>query len=107
MAGRKIRDAAEAELCLAAAARSGLERRDWARAHGVDARSLNAWWLNLGGRRTRREEKPTRLRLVEMVPEGGSMAARYIVRVGRAEVECDGYFDEGVLQRLLAVVASC
>lgn len=106
MAGRKIRDAAEAEMCLAASARSGQGRAEWARAHGVDARSLNAWWLNLGGRRPRGEER-ARLRLVELVPEPVSPAGKFIVRVGRAEVEFDTHFDEGALRRLLAVVASC
>ena len=39
MPGRKIADEMDAHACLDAAARSGLPRTEWARAHGVDARS--------------------------------------------------------------------
>ncbi|MFT7520038.1 MAG: hypothetical protein ACI9MC_002182, partial [Kiritimatiellia bacterium] len=42
MAGRKIRDEQEARRCLTAAAQSSQKRADWAREHGIDARSLNA-----------------------------------------------------------------
>lgn len=39
---RKVRDAADAEACLAAAESSGMARAAWAHANGVNARSLNA-----------------------------------------------------------------
>ncbi len=68
MPGRKIADETDAHACLEAARRSGLPRAEWARTHGVDARSLNAWRLNLE-RRSAVEVEPTTLRLVELVGE--------------------------------------
>lgn len=47
MAGRKIEDEAEARSCLKAAVASGEGRAVWARRHGIDGRSLNAWRVNL------------------------------------------------------------
>lgn len=41
--GRKIEDEAEARRCPTAAKRKGLRVGDWARAHDIYARSLNAW----------------------------------------------------------------
>lgn len=51
---RKITDEREAQRCLAAAKAAGGTIKQWARAHGIDARSLNAWRMNLGrrGRKT-------------------------------------------------------
>ncbi len=42
MAGRKIRDAADARACMHTAQTSGLTRTEWAREQGIDERSLNA-----------------------------------------------------------------
>jgi hypothetical protein len=39
----KIRDTNHARACLAAAESSSLTWVEWARAHAIDARSLNAW----------------------------------------------------------------
>lgn len=103
MAGRKIRDAAEARACLAEVARSGMARAAWARVHGYDARSLNAWRLNLGDRRPRRET----LRMVELTLEAPASRSRYVVHLGDVAVEVDDDFDEGTLRRLLHVVAAC
>ena len=50
MAGRKIRDEADAHRCLRAAGSAGGSDVEWANAHGVDARSLQAWRMNLGRR---------------------------------------------------------
>ena len=47
---RKIRDEADAVACIAAARRAGRETSEWAREHGVDGRSLNAWEANIGRR---------------------------------------------------------
>ena len=106
MAGRRIRDRADARACLVAVATSGLTRRDWAVANGVDARSLNMWRVIL--ERQRRTDVRGGLRLVELVAEEPpAPLARYVVRVGTAEVEVDGGFDERTLRRLLRVVASC
>ena len=103
MKARKIRDEAEARRCLAEAAASGRPRAEWARAHGVDARSLNAWRLNLG-----RPDRQPPLRLVELVatqpaPEA---AAAYRIRCGVFEVDASLDFDEASLGRLLRVVAA-
>lgn len=95
-AGRKIRDEREARRSLAAAKRSGLSRRDWARARGIDGRSLRAWEMNLRRRETHRE--PQRARevaaprgLVELVPIAARVAgggdARYVLDVAGARLE--------------------
>lgn len=104
---RKIRDAEEARACLATVEARGEPRAAWARANGIDARSLNAWRLNLE-RNTRRTGE---LRLVELVPTSPpaqpSSPARYQVHVGGFTVEVDDRFDDGVLARLLGVVTGC
>jgi hypothetical protein len=103
MSRRKVRDAREAETCLAAAAASGLSRARWAEANGVDARSLNAWRLNLG-----RGGRDTEVRFVEMVArERIERSALYVVRCGDLGIEVDELFDDDVLRRLIGVVASC
>lgn len=105
MPDRKLLDADDARRCLDLAARSGLTRAEWARAHGVDARSLNAWRLNLN----RPARSAGQVRLVEWVSESppAPEPARYVVRCGALAVEVDDRFDVAVLRRLLAVVASC
>lgn len=106
MAGRKVRDAAEAQSCLAELGDvDGRTRASWARARGIDPRSLHAWWLNLGGRR--RREQASSLRLVELVVEAPSSSPRYVVRFGDAAIEVDEHFDDATLRRLLRVVATC
>lgn len=109
MPGRKITDETDAHTCLEAAARSGLPRAQWAHAHGVDARSLNAWRVNLG-RRQQRADEPPALRLVELVtgPEPIPATGSGIrVRVGALVVELDRGFDAATLDRLLDLVAPC
>ena len=54
MRSRKNADETDAHACLDAAARSRRARTEWARAHGVDARSLKAWRSN----HDRREPPP-------------------------------------------------
>ena len=103
MAGRKIRDEREARACLEAVDQSGMERAHWARANGIDGRSLNAWRLNL--ERTPRP-RPSELRLVELVAED-SVDAGFRVECGPFVVEVPPGFDEGALARLLGVVATC
>ena len=107
MSRRKLRDATDARRCLEDAATSGLTRAEWARANGIDGRSLNAWHLNLNRTRYRQEQH---LRLVELVPAErvAEEPVRYTVRCGgELAVEVDHRFDEDVLRRLLRVVASC
>lgn len=105
MVARKIRDADDARSCLAAAEASGLSRVEWARAHAIDARSLNAWRLNLA----RRDEPRGELRLVELVPAQPARRepVQYRVRCGEFVVEVDDRFDDDVLGQLLTVVATC
>lgn len=104
---RKIESAEDARLCLDAAKESGLPRAEWARAHGVDARSLNAWRLNL----ERADAAAAPLRLLELVmPETADSqppSTEYRVRCGAFTVEVEESFDDDVLARLLRVVATC
>ena len=65
MAGRKVEGRAHAQACLDAVAASGLSRRDWAVAHGIDGRSLHVWQRILT-RKSPVESVP--LRFVEIVP---------------------------------------
>lgn len=102
MAGRKIRDEADAVQCLDAQCASGLALAEWAMRHGIDGRSLNSWRMNLSRRGTARRAP----RLVELVASGGP-TARYTVRCGRLAVEVGDDFDQETLFRLLQVVASC
>lgn len=107
MAGRKIRDEDDARACLEAAARAGVSRRDWARAHGVDGRSLHCWYLSLRGPKGRLRPQP--VRLVELVPEVQSEGGGggFLVRTGDVEIELGADFDEAALGRLLRVVRAC
>lgn len=105
--GRKITDQREAEACLAAAEASGLGRAAWAHRQGIDARSLNAWRLNLERGRTKVTSGVPELRVLELVPSSVVSATRYEVRCGPFVVEVGDDFDERVLSRLLAVVAGC
>jgi len=98
-ARRKIRDEADARACWAAACSAGLDAGAWARAHGVDGRSLHTWRMNLGldartrrSRRSRIKASPERKQLVELVPTPSAPRGRYVVRVGAAEVELDDAF---------------
>jgi hypothetical protein len=113
MVGRKVRDAAEAGALLAAVTSSGMRRAEWAHRNGIDARSLNAWRLILGrGRGPRTRTVKPGLRLAELVPTTRSPRQRllpdtYTVRCGPFAVEVGADFNEGVLGRLLRVVAAC
>lgn len=111
MEARKIRSEADARRGLAAVEASGCPRVDWAREHGIDARSLHAWHVNLArGRRDkgpRRPIAPTQgLRLVELVANNQSVAAAYRIRCGVFEIEVVGDIEEERLGRLLRVMAS-
>jgi hypothetical protein len=100
---RKIRDAEEARRCLDEVADSQLERAEWARRNGVNARSLNAWRLIL----QREEARQVPARWVELMAAQPAPTARYVVRVGDLAVEVGDDFQDHTLRRLLAVVASC
>jgi hypothetical protein len=101
MAGRKVRTAAEAAALLEEANANGVERAAWARRHGIDGRSLNAWRVNLA----RRRPEP-RLELVELVPRGRESAS-LVVRCGPFSVEVGDGFDDEALRRVLRVMAAC
>ncbi len=105
--GRKIRDADEARHALDAIARSGADRVAWARANNIDARSLNAWRVNLsrGGSRSP-------LRLVELVADKPGTTpsenhAPCTVRFGGFAVEVDSSIDDALLVRVLRAVRAC
>lgn len=106
MEPRKIRGVADARACLAAVEASGQSRVAWAKAHGVNPRSLNAWRLNLS--RAQRGRTTPVIRLVELVPATPSTPTVYRVRCGAFEVEVDGVIEADRLGQLLRVmVAAC
>ena len=119
LVGRKIEDEAEAVRCLRAAERKGMSVGDWARAHGVDGRSLHAWQINIARRgapapvrRCKRLPKvsSTAHPLVELVPAATSAVpgpGRYAVVVGSARVEFGDDVSVATLRRVLEVLRSC
>jgi len=102
MARRKIASEAEARRCLAAVASSTLTVADWARAEGIDGRSLNMWRLNLA----RKTDEVLVPRLVELV-SSALRATGYVVRCGPFAVDLGDDFDQDTLLRILEVVAAC
>jgi hypothetical protein len=100
---RKVRDAEEAAALLDAAEASGMRRADWARRHGIDARSLHAWHLNLG----RPQPATGPVRLVELVGPTVASGAPLLVRCGPFSVEIGPDVDEEVLRCVLRGMASC
>lgn len=104
---RKVRDTADARRLLDDLRLSKLSLADFAERRGVDGRSLNMYRLNLESAGRTRDA----VRLVELVPTAAPTASwrpvRYVVRCGEFAVEVDAEFDEDVLRRLIAVVASC
>ena len=108
MAGRKVTNEVEARHLLEEAARHGVDRVAWARSRGIDARSLNAWRLNLERRADGVEPRP--LRLVELVAQTGRGPQRHLYRVHvddlMIEVPLD--FDPAALTELVrAIRAAC
>jgi len=102
---RKIEDEREARACLKAAKSSGVPLKVWARARGIDGRSLNAWRINLGRTETHTRSRP---RLVELVPAPAtSSACRYVVRVADATIEVGDDFLEETLLRLVRALRAC
>jgi hypothetical protein len=103
MAGRKIRDEADARRCMAAAAGIGSSDLDWAHAHGVDARSLRARRLNIGRRRAERG-----LRLVELVASSAApSSARFALAMGELRVEFDDGCTVETLFKIVRVLRAC
>lgn len=118
---KKIESEHEARRCLAAVELAGGDIGQWARAHGIDGRSLRAWRLNLGRRgtsasrrRRTRAAQDTRTRgLVELVPTAlaravpASRASPYVLDVDGARVEFGDDFSESTLRRIIGVLRSC
>ena len=117
--GRKIEDEREAARCLRAAKRKGMSAGAWARAHGVDGRSLHAWQMNIARRgttapvrrrKTLQKARSTTHALVELVPAVSSAVSgpgRYTVVVGSARVEFGDDVSVATLRRVLEVLRSC
>jgi transposase-like protein len=115
---RKIEDEAEALRCLREAKRSGRALGQWARAHGIDGRSLHAWSVNLARRGTTavpRRRKPKSSRpgraLVELVPTSSSgkpaTPGRYVLEVAGARLEFDDHCSVATLRRVLEALRPC
>jgi hypothetical protein len=117
--GRKIEDEREAVRCLRKAERRGLSAGDWARAHGVDGRSLHAWQMNLARRGTKSPRKrrkasskatPAAHALVELVPSATTTSqqlSRYAVVVDGARVEFGEDISVATLRRVLEALRPC
>jgi hypothetical protein len=114
---RKIEDEREAVRCLRAAEQAGLSAGDWARANGVDGRSLHAWEMNLARRGTstpmkRRKKKsaPATHELIELVPAAAPIAVvpgRYALVIDGARVEFGDDVSVVTLRRVLEALRSC
>ncbi len=104
MERRKIAGEAEARRALAAVGRSGKRLGEWARAHGIDGRSLHAWDMALA----RRGTKTGRTKLVELVPAATVAGrARYVIRIGEVSLEFGDEAHEETLRRVVGALRSC
>jgi len=117
VAGRKVVDEAEARAILTRIARSRSDVRTWARANGLDGRSLNAW-RNIVARKNRtpapakprRRRREKSIQLVELVPREVVVSptlARYAMRIGDAVVEFGDDARADTLRRVLEALRSC
>lgn len=108
MQRRKIRDEQDALECLRAAKESGMERRTWAQGHGIDARSLHAWWVAFERRKKRQQNlAQSSVRFVEVVATPVLSRASYRIHVDEMMVEVGDDFQDATLRRLLSVMQSC
>ena len=107
MAGRRIFNEQDARRCLAAVRSSRDTLAEWARAHGIDGRSLNLWRVNLESRGVSRA-RSVAPKLVELVPAPSATArSPYVLHVRGVEVEVGHDFDEPSLRRLVGLLKSC
>lgn len=117
---RKIENEVEARRCLLAAKRRGLSAGEWARGHGIDGRSLNAWRVNIERRGDTRGSRKRKLAgkapvakraLVEIVPAPRALnvagGGRYVLEVAGARVEFGDDVSVVTLRRVLEAVRSC
>ena len=113
---RKIDDETEAGRCLRAAKLAGRSAGEWARAHGIDGRSLNAWKVNLARRGTTAAPRPSKPKaprpahaLIELVPRDSidrlAAGGRYVLEVAGARVEFDDHCSVTTLRRVLEALA--
>lgn len=100
MQRRKIKNRRDAESCLNAAGVSAQTPTQWARANGVDGRSLHCWRMAIDG-----NHPPAPLRVLELVAAPSSRVS-CTVRCGAFEVDAPQDFDDALLGRLLRVVAA-
>ena len=111
MVPRKLKGAAEARSALAAVEASGLSRAAWAHAHGIDARSLNAWRINLGVHRAPSQPASAPgLRLVERVaPAAPPPSPRLLCTIRQHDPAVDLPADlaDHDLDRVLRAVRGC
>lgn len=106
---RKIWGERDARACVKAAKAAGLSLGAWARAHGVDGRSLHAWSVNLGLGVPSSSAKP---KLIELVPTPVPVpmphaAARYVVHIGDAAIEVGDDFTDETLARIVRALRAC
>lgn len=110
MAGRLIEDEADARACLEAAGRAGGELTAWARANGIDGRSLRGWRLHFE-RRGEHEPKvgAQSASVVELVPTATTLttAARYALDFGDVRFEFDDSCTTSTLRRVLEALRAC
>ena len=103
MERRKVTDAHEARTLLEEQRNSGMSPAGFARSHGIDGRSLNAWRLNLARSQVAQKD----LQFLELVTSEHAPAPCLTVRCGPFAVEVPAHFDADELARLLLVVAAC
>jgi hypothetical protein len=82
---RTVEHEREARRHSKAAAAAGRSAGEWAREHGIDGRSLNAWRINLA-RSASSEVAP--------LPLSERSAARYLVRIRDVVIELGPDFDD-------------
>jgi hypothetical protein len=115
---KKVKDEQEARRFLLAVEAEGGDIRSWARAHGVDGRSLQAWRVNLARwgtkaprlhrRRPRTARAAPMSGVVELLPTAtASGTGRYVLEIGGARIELGDNFCESTLRRLVGVLRSC
>jgi transposase-like protein len=113
--GRKIENERDALRCLRKVGHAGLSVGEWARAHGIDGRSLHAWRIAIArrgvpARHRKASAKPKRaeLALVELVPAASrDSAGRYVLVVGAARVEFGDDVSVATLRRVFEALRSC
>ncbi len=116
--GRKIEDERDALRCLRQVGRVGLSVGEWARAHGIDGRSLHAWRIAIArrgvparDRKASAKSKRAELALVELVPAAPIAerdgARRYVLVVGAARVEFGDDVSVATLRRVFEALRSC